>query len=121
MQNTLKKLSKRAIFKQLLLTDVKNIMADLNAGTWIDLVTLRAELNGSISERFYYNMYNCNWSFRSFDDRWYRAMQSIQGEDIVVKKLDGKLLAFANTDYWLNSLKQMGATDWTANYTGHSK
>ena len=43
-------------------------------------------------------------------------MQSIQGEDIVIKKVDGKLLAFANTNFWLNSLKQLGAEEWTANY-----
>ena len=112
----LKKQSKRAIFKQLLLADVKSIMDDLNAGTWIDLVTLRKELNGSISERFYYTMYNKNYGYRGYDDRWYRAMQSIQGDDIIVKKVDGKLLAFANTNFWLNSLKQLGAKDWTANY-----
>jgi len=112
----LKKLSNRAIFKQLLLEDVKNIMDDLNAGTWIDLVTLRDELQGSLSEKYYYTMYNQNYTYRTYSDRWYRAMKSIQGDDIVIKKIDGRLLAFANTDFWLNSLKQLGATDWTADY-----
>jgi|TARA_B100001093_G_C26635604_1_gene930786 hypothetical protein len=112
----LKTQSKRAIFKQLLLNDVKSIMDDLNAGTWIDLVTLRDELEGSISEKYYYTMYNQDYTYRTYSDRWYRAIKSIQGDDIIVKKVGGKLLAFANTDFWLNSLKQIGATDWTADY-----
>ena len=120
MQNTLKKLSKRAIFKQMLLDDVLNIIEDFG-GTYIALTDLRKELatNKCKSADFYFNnMYSSNWSFTSWDDRWYRAIQSINnGKDVTVKKLNGRLYAFADTsDNFKHSLLEMGATDWDRNY-----
>ena len=120
MQNTLKKLSKRAIFKQMLLDDVLNIIEDFG-GTYIALTDLRKELatNKCKSADFYFNnMYSSNWSFTSWDDRFYRAIQSINnGKDVTVKKLNGRLYAFADTsDNFKHSLLEMGATDWDRNY-----
>ena len=125
MQNTLKKLSKRAIFKQMLLDDVLNIIEDFG-GTYIALTDLRKELatNKCKSANFYFNnMYSSNWSFTSWDDRFYRAIQSINnGKDVTVKKLNGRLYAFADvSDDFKASLLEMGATEWTANYTGKTQ
>ena len=120
MQNTLKKLSKRAIFKQMLLDDVLNCIEE-TGGTYIALTDLRKELatNRCKSADFYYNnMYSSNWSFTSWDDRYYRAIQSINnGVDVTVKKLNGRLYAFADvSDDFKASLLEMGATDWDRNY-----
>ena len=119
MQNTLKKLSKRAIFKQMLLDDVLNIIEEF--GTYIALTDLREQFRAGNykSADFYFNdMYSSNWSFTSWDDRWYRAIQSINnGKDVTVKKLNGRLYAFADTsDNFKHSLLEMGATDWDRNY-----
>jgi hypothetical protein len=125
MQNTLKKLSNREMFKQLLLNDVLNIIEDFG-GTYIALTDLREELRTGkkASADFYLNnMYSKRWTFTSWDDRFYRAIKSIaNNKDVTVKKLNGRLYAFADisTDFKA-SLLNMGATEWTANYTGHSK
>ena len=125
MQNTLKKLSKRAIFKQMLLDDVLNCIEE-TGGNYIALTDLRTQLatNKCKSADFYFNnMYSSNWTFTSWDDRYYRAIKSIaNGKDVTVKKLNGRLYAFADiSNDFKASLLEMGATEWTANYTGHSK
>lgn len=120
MQNTLKKLSKRAIFKQMLLDDVLNIIAD-TGGNYIALTDLRTQLstNKCKSANFYFNnMYSKHWTFTSWDDRFYRAIQSINnGKDVTVKKLNGRLFAFADiSNDFKASLLEMGATNWDRNY-----
>ena len=125
MQNTLKKLSNREMFKQLLLNDVLNIIEDFG-GTYIALTDLRTQLetNKCKSADFYLNnMYSKRWTFTSWDDRFYRAIKSIaNNKDVTVKKLNGRLYAFADisTDFKA-SLLNMGATEWTANYTGKTQ
>ena len=120
MQNTFKKLSKRAVFKQMLMDDVLNIIDDFG-GTYIALTDLREQFRtGNFkSDRFYFdNMYTSNWSFTSWDDRWYRALQSINnGKELAIKKLNGRLYAFADaSDNFKHSLMEMGARDWDRNY-----
>jgi len=131
----LKKQSKRAIFKQLLLNDVLNIINNKYNGTHVYLADLREDFRDTYSinkhsllaGKFYYEMYSKNWTFTSWDDRWYRAMQSINnGTDLTIKKLDGKLVAFKVRDDFLGknfavALMELGCDDWVANYTGHSK
>ena len=113
------------MFKQLLLNDVLNIIEDFG-GTHIALTDLREELRTGkkASADFYLNnMYSKRWTFTSWDDRYYRAIKSINnGVDVTVKKLNGRLYAFADiSNNFKTSLLEMGATEWTANYTGHSK
>ena len=82
MKKTLKLLSNRAMFKQLLARDILAILAELNANTWCDIVTLRQHLENKQSARFYLN--NCTaegHSFTGFDDRFYRAIQGINNTD----------------------------------------
>lgn len=125
MQNTLKKLSKREMFKQLLLNDVLNIIEE-TGGIYIALTDLREQLRTGkkASADFYLNnMYSKRWTFTSWDDRYYRAIKSIaNNEDVTVKKLNGRLYAFAHfsTDFRA-SLLEMGAEEWTANYTGKTQ
>ena len=125
MQNTLKKLSNREMFKQLLLNDVLNCIEE-TGGNYIALTDLREQLRTGrkASAEFYLNnMYSKRWTFTSWDDRYYRAIKSIANNvDVTVKKLNGRLYAFANiSNDFKASLLEMGATEWTANYTGHSK
>jgi hypothetical protein len=132
----LKKLSKRAIFKQLLLNDVLNMIDSKYNGTHVYLADLREDFRGEnslfnknkyglLAGKFYYEMYSKNWTFTSWDDRWYRAMQSINnGTDLTIKKVDGKLVAFKVKDSFLGknfkvALMDLGADDWVADYNRH--
>ncbi len=76
MQNKL--ISNREIFRQLLARDILQIIADVNAGTWVDMHYLRCNLHNSLSARHYMNLCtSMGHCYTSFSDRWYRAMQSI--------------------------------------------
>ena len=127
MKKTLKLLSNRAMFKQLLARDILTILTELNANTWCDLVTLRQHLANKQSARFYLN--NCTaegHSFTGFDDRFYRAIQSINdtGYGLTVRKdrATGKLFAF-NTDFANNFTESLADffDDWAVNYNRGGK
>ena len=114
LRNKFKGQSDRAIFKQLLLQDVLEIISTKTSKNYMALDDIRMQfrMHYHLSSRFYSKLYSGKWSFTTWDDRWYRAMQSINnGTDLTVKKIAGKLYAFAGA----------GTTNWTANYTGHSK
>ena len=133
MKKTQKLLSNRAMFKQLLARDILEILADLNANTWCDLATVRAHLKGNFklhmyaSKKFYMN--NCTaegHSFTGFDDRFYRAIQSIndKGYGLTVRKdkATGKLFAF-NTNFANNFTESLADffDDWAVNYNRGGK
>jgi|TARA_R110001592_G_scaffold17786_3_gene74387 hypothetical protein len=111
----MKKLSKRAIFKQLLLQDVLNILETNRA---MQLQSIRQELKGSLSSKYY--LQNCTAEGYCFvggyNDRWYRAIQSVVGAELVIKKFEGKLYAMLNNNFWTNAITKNAMTDWTANY-----
>ena len=114
MRNIYEGQSDRAIFKQLLLMDVLKIIDTKTNNNFLALEDIRQyfRMDYYLSSRFYSKLYSGKWSFTTWNDRWYRAMQSINnGTDLTVKKIGGKLYAFAGA----------GTTNWTANYTGHSK
>ena len=101
IRETFKGMSDRAIFKQLLLQDVLTIIETKSInGNSMELEDLRMQfrMGYHMSSRFYSKLYSGDWSFTTWDDRWERAMQSINnGKDLTVKKLNGKLYAFAGT------------------------
>ena len=115
----MQKLSNRKIFKQLLLQDVLNAIKETE-GTHIAVADLKHKLHNSISNRFYEN--NCSsvgYSYISWQDRWYRALQSINdGVNVTVVKHNNKLYAFdSSTTKSFNSMLLEGfATLWTKNY-----
>ena len=122
MKKTLKLLSNRAMFKQLLARDILAILAELNANTWCDIVTLRQHLENKQSARFYLN--NCTaegHSFTGFDDRFYRAIQGIndKGYGITVRKdkQTNKLFVF-NTNFADNYVESIADMfeNWNADY-----
>ena len=97
-----KLISKREMFRQLLARDILEIIADVNAGTWVDMHYLRGNLHNSLSAKYYMNLCtSMGHCYTSFGDRWYRAMQSINdsGYGLTVRKCKqtNKLFVF-NTD-----------------------
>jgi|TARA_B100001094_G_scaffold10638_1_gene9505 hypothetical protein len=133
MKKTLKLLSNRAMFKQLLARDILAILEEVNANTWCDIVTLRQHLRGDFklhtypSKEFY--MENCTaegHSFTGFDDRFYRAIQSINdtGYGLTVRKdrATGKLFAF-NTNFANNFTESLADffDDWAVDYNRGGK
>jgi hypothetical protein len=134
-------LSNRAMFKQLLARDVLEILNMLNAGTCVDLVTVRKHLQqgkGDFSllnydsKKFYVE--NCTskgnyrYCYTHFDDRFYRAIQSINdtGYGITVRKnkQTGKLFAFSTSvlklDNWIQLIADSFNT-WTVDYNRGGK
>ena len=114
----MQKLSNRKIFKQLLLQDVLNAIKETE-GTHIAVADLKDKLENSISNRFYENNCSSGWSYTSWQDRWYRALQSINdGENLTVVKHNNKLYAFdSKATKTFNSMLLEGfATLWTRNY-----
>ena len=115
----MQKLSNRKIFKQLLLQDVLNAIRETE-GTYIAVADLKHKLHNSISNRFYENnCSSCGWSYISWQDRWYRALQSINdGVNVTVVKHNNKLYAFDSgaTKSFNSMLLEGFATLWTKNY-----
>ena len=130
-----KLLSNREMFKQLLARDILEILNMLNGGSCVDLVTVREHLRGNFklhmyaSKKFY--MENCTskgYGYTRFDDRFYRAIQSVndKGYGLTVRKdkTTGKLFAF-NTDVlkldnWIQ-LTADGFNTWTVDYNRGNK
>jgi len=115
----MQKLSNRKIFKQLLLQDVLNAIKETE-GTHIAVADLKTKLEYSISNKFYTN--NCSsvgYSYTSWQDRFYRALQSIHdGENLTVIKHNNKLYAFdsSTTKSFKSMLLEGFATLWQVNY-----
>ena len=133
MKKTLKLLSNRAMFKQLLARDILAILEEVNANTWCDIVTLRQHLRGDFKQHTYpskeFYMENCTaegHSFTGFDDRFYRAIQSINdtGYGLTVRKdrATGKLFAF-NTNFANNFTESLADffDDWAVDYNRGGK
>jgi hypothetical protein len=135
MQNLL---SNRAMFKQLLARDILEILNMLNAGTCVDLATVREHLQtgkGDFSlldyesKKFYeQNCTSKGYGYTRFDDRFYRAIQSINdtGYGITVRKdkQTGKLFAFSTSVLKLDNWAQLIAdcfSTWTVNYNRGNK
>ena len=123
-----KLLSNRGLFKQLLARDILAVLEDLNAGTWCDLATVRQHLmDNTESSKFYMN--NCSaegYTFTGFDDRFYRAIQSVNdsGYGLTVRKdkQTKRLYAF-NTNFANNFVETLADAfdDWTVNYNRGNK
>ena len=114
----MQKLSNRKIFKQLLLQDVLNAIRETE-GTHIAVADLKTKLEYSISNKFYTNNCSSGWSYTSWSDRFYRALQSINdGVNVTVVKHNNKLYAFDSgaTKSFNSMLLEGFATLWTKNY-----
>lgn len=115
----MQKLSNRKIFKQLLLQDVLNAIKETE-GTHIAVADLKTKLENSISNKFYSNNLSfTGWSFTSWQDRFYRQLQSIHdGENLTIVKHNNKLYAFDSkaTKTFKSMLLEGLATLWTRNY-----
>ena len=118
-----KLISNREMFRQLLARDILAILAEHNAGTWMRLTDVRHKLHNTASVKHYFDLHTSKgWSYLCFDDRFYRAVQSINNKGYgikVAKGTDNKLYVF-NTDYattskWAEFLSEL-FTDWTADY-----
>ena len=124
-----KLISNREMFRQLLARDITSILEDVNAGTWADLHYIRQHLHGTLSARHYMNLCTAQGHcYTSFNDRFYRAIQSIndKGYGLTVRKdkTTGKLFAF-NTgvlklDNWIQLIAD-GFNTWTADYNRGNK
>lgn len=130
-----KLLSNREMFKQLLARDILTILAELNDGSCVDLVTVREHLRGNFKLHMYaskdFYMENCSskgYGYTRFDDRFYRAIQSVndKGYGLTVRKdkATGKLFAF-NTDVlkldnWIQLIAESFNT-WTVDYNRGNK
>lgn len=125
MTTTTKKLvSKREMFRQLLARDILEIIADVNAGTWVDMTYLRNNLHNSLSARHYTNLCTAQGHcYTSFGDRFYRAMQSINdtGYGLTVRKdkQTNRLFVFntdtIKTNNWANFIAD-SFDNWTTCY-----
>ena len=130
MQNLL---SNRAMFKQLLARDILEILNMLNAGTCVDLATVREHLQTGkgdfnlltyASKKFYLdNCTGAGHTFTGYDDRFYRAIQSINdaGYGLTVRKdkQTNKLFVFSTDVLKLDNWAQLIAdcfSKWTVNY-----
>ena len=121
-----KLISNREMFRQLLARDILNILQEWNAGTWMLLHDVRAQLNNSASEKHYYNMHTSKgYSYMCFNDRFYRAIQSIndKGYGLTVRKgQDNKLYVFntntIKTNNWAKFISESFDT-WTTCYSSN--
>jgi len=130
-----KLLSNREMFKQLLARDILEILNMLNDGSCVDLVTVREHLEGNFKLHMYasndFYRENCTskgYGYTRFDDRFYRAIQSVndKGYGLTVRKdkATGKLFAF-NTDVlkldnWIQLIAESFNT-WTVDYNRGNK
>lgn len=114
----MQKLSNRKIFKQLLLQDVLNAIRETE-GTHIAVADLKTKLENSISNKFYSNNLSSGWGFTSWQDRFYRQLQSIHdGKNLTIVKHNNKLYAFDSkaTKSFNSMLLEGFATLWQVNY-----
>ena len=122
------------MFRQLLARDILAILQNNNAGTWMRLSDVREQLmhKGTNSAlQHYYNLHTSKgWSYLCFDDRFYRAIQSIndKGYGLTVRKgSDNKLYVFntdtIKTNNWAKFIAESFNTWRTCynNNTGYSK
>ena len=117
-----KLISNREMFRQLLARDITAILEDVNAGTWIDMTYLRRNLHNSLSARHYMNLCTAQGHcYTSFNDRFYRAIQSINdtGYGLTVRKdkQTNRLFVFS-TKFADNYVEAIADTfeDWTTCY-----
>jgi len=117
-----KLISNREMFRQLLARDITAILETVNAGTWIDMTYLRRNLRNTLSARHYMNLCTAQgYCYTSFNDRFYRAMQSINdtGYGLTVRKdkQTNRLFVFS-TKFADNYVEAIADTfeDWTACY-----
>ena len=111
------------MFRQLLARDILAIIEEWNAGTWMLLQDVKAQLHNSASEKHYFDMHTSKgYSYLCFNDRFYRAIQSIndKGYGLTVRKgLDNKLYVFntntIKTNNWANFVAD-SFSNWTADY-----
>ncbi len=122
MQNKL--ISNREMFKQLLARDILAVLEDLNAGTWADLCTVRGALaRGSADVHYAEWCTREGYSYLDFNDRFYRAVQSINnkgyGLTVCKDKESNRLFVFnsvyATQNRWQSFLNSMFSA-WTVNY-----
>ena len=122
-----KLISNREMFRQLLARDILNILEKHNAGTWMRLTDVREKLYNSASVKHYFDLHTSKgWSYLCFDDRFYRAVQSINNKGYgirIAKGGDNKLYVF-NTDYattsrWNKFLNTL-FTDWNTCYSNNT-
>jgi len=118
-----KLISNREMFRQLLARDILAILEQFNGGTGMRLTDIKQQLHNSASAKHYYDLHTSKgWSYLCFDDRFFRAIQSINDNGYgikVAKGSDNKLYVFnTNTlkqDNWQNFVAEC-FTKWTANY-----
>ena len=122
-----KLISNREMFRQLLARDILDILYDINAGNCVDLVTVKKHLNNSASEKHYFNLHTSEgWGYRDFNDRFYRAVQSIndKGYGITVRKhTNNKLYVFSTRSLRKDVWKQFVADNfktWDTNYSNNT-
>ena len=122
-----KLISNREMFRQLLARDILDILYDINAGNCVDLVTVKKHLNNSASEKHYFNLHTSEgWGYRDFDDRFYRAIQSIndKGYGITVRKhTNNKLYVFSTRSLRKDVWKQFVADNfkvWDTCYSNNT-
>jgi hypothetical protein len=120
MQNKL--ISNREMFRQLLARDITGILDTVNAGTWIDVRYLRGVLHNSLSARHYIKLHTAQGHcYTSFNDRFYRALQSIndKGYGLTIRKdkQTNKLFVFS-TRFADNYVEAIADTfdDWRTCY-----
>ena len=117
-----KLISNREMFRQLLARDITAILEDVNAGTWIDMTYLRRNLHNTLSARHYMNLCTAQGHcYTSFNDRFYRAIQSINdtGYGLTVRKdkQTNRLFVFS-TKFADNYVEAIADTfeDWNTCY-----
>ena len=118
-----KLISNREMFRQLLARDILAILEQFNGGTGMRLTDIKQQLHNSASAKHYYDLHTSKgWSYLCFDDRFFRAIQSINDNGYgikVAKGSDNKLYVFnTNTlkqDNWQNFVAEC-FTNWTADY-----
>lgn len=122
-----KLISNREMFRQLLARDILNILQEWNAGTWMLLCDVKQQLNNSASEKHYFDMHTSKgYSYLCFDDRFYRAIQSINdsGYGLTVRKgSDNKLYVFSTdaikTNNWAKFISESFDT-WRTCYNNNT-
>jgi len=118
-----KLISNREMFRQLLARDILAILEQFNGGTGMRLTDIKQQLHNSASAKHYYDLHTSKgWSYLCFDDRFFRAIQSINDNGYgikVAKGSDNKLYVFNTNilkqDNWQNFVAEC-FTKWTANY-----
>ena len=125
MKNKL--ISNREMFRQLLARDILDVLQEHNAGNFMRLLDVKRWLNNSASEKHYYNLHTSKgWGYRDFNDRFFRAVQSIndKGYGVSIRKhTNGQLYVFSTKSMqidWLNKFIAEHFRDWTACYNNNA-